>query len=723
LPALDDASLTSIVATLRDQHAGLFAQPSAPTRLPLWWQLGTTYYTVVPTDDRPHALIGVTGSGKTRAMYELLSTRFGFYWTCSVARNGGARLVDDTVDKLAAVNNAAVVDLAVDHLLMIFAVLFLAWREINPTGTALEWLVFQTTNVGLEDVLLANERGNVDRAADTVEALLKFKVCKESVAVALAAMRRKTPMDHIVVVVDEAQVLANLRAVFASSQPNRAALSAWAKRLQSYSDAGVVWWLAGTSLSLRHVNDIAGSAGDKSDGGPRDFKRLTPLAFGEFDAFEAYLKANVPNIAFNEVTLLELFDMFRGRARPVANLARRLRALSPAATHDDIVNVGKAHRADILDPTIDTSFVYHVVRRLSTPVYEKHKHEFHTALQHLLRGSTRDAARSVSDYIDLFEAGIGYLESAVNDDCVVAEPMAMAALFVAFCKLDSHGRSGLSPMMHQVQTMALNPINATLLSFLAEQVVAPFIHLYFINNYNALFGGVQEAPLPFYSLLHCDHIDEGLKNMRDGLFAPKVQAHPDCIHTIASNFGLLGQVKFTRDTLGAADWAHAVRTTSKDALFMQNADPASGIIAGFDDERNAALAAMRKRWTGGYASYVFTLAEPPAGIQFKQKLEDGRWLFVFSPKLCENLFAGLNGVDVWTMLRHIKLPSRRVVSVALATVDDILAIKPNFATASKAIAYRDELAGQGVSANELWGRITNRFWSLKKFERPEWLVD
>jgi hypothetical protein len=67
--------------------------------------------------------------------------------------------------------------------------------------------------------------------------------------------------------------------------------------------------------------------------------------------------------------------------------------------------------------------------------------------------------------------------------------MAMAALFVAFCKLDSHGRSGLNPMMHQVQTMALNPNNATLLGFLAEQVVAPFIHLYFINNYNALFGG------------------------------------------------------------------------------------------------------------------------------------------------------------------------------------------------------------------------------------------
>jgi hypothetical protein len=64
-----------------------------------------------------------------------------------------------------------------------------------------------------------------------------------------------------------------------------------------------------------------------------------------------------------------------------------------------------------------------------------------------------------------------------------------------------------------------------------------------------------------------------------------------------------------------------------------------------------------------------------------------------------------------------------VVRVALATVDDILAITPNFATASKAIAYRDELAAQGVSANELWGRITNRFWSLKKFERPEWLVD
>jgi hypothetical protein len=57
LPALDDASLASVVATLRDEHSELFRQPSAPTALPLWWQLGTTYHTVVPpTTDRMRSL-------------------------------------------------------------------------------------------------------------------------------------------------------------------------------------------------------------------------------------------------------------------------------------------------------------------------------------------------------------------------------------------------------------------------------------------------------------------------------------------------------------------------------------------------------------------------------------------------------------------------------------------------------------------------------------------
>jgi hypothetical protein len=97
-------------------------------------------------------------------MYELLTKRYGFYWTCSIDKNGGTSLVERTIQELEATNDVAVVNRAVDRLLMIFAVLFLAWREINPAGTALDWLVFQTTNVSLNDVLLSNERGNIDRA-------------------------------------------------------------------------------------------------------------------------------------------------------------------------------------------------------------------------------------------------------------------------------------------------------------------------------------------------------------------------------------------------------------------------------------------------------------------------------------------------------------------------------------------------------------------------------
>jgi hypothetical protein len=123
LPELDNKSLSAVVATLRDNHAALFKQPSPPSSLPLWWQLGEKNYSNIDelADGLQHALIGLSGSGKTRTMFELLSKHYGFYWTCRIALNGGAAVVQRAIEALEFVSDVEVVNSAVDRLLTIYA--------------------------------------------------------------------------------------------------------------------------------------------------------------------------------------------------------------------------------------------------------------------------------------------------------------------------------------------------------------------------------------------------------------------------------------------------------------------------------------------------------------------------------------------------------------------------------------------------------------------------
>jgi hypothetical protein len=67
------------------------------------WKLGEKYLNnnskLWAAQQHPHALIGLTGSGKTRTLYEMLCESFGFLWICDTNRNGGTSALQSAIDR------------------------------------------------------------------------------------------------------------------------------------------------------------------------------------------------------------------------------------------------------------------------------------------------------------------------------------------------------------------------------------------------------------------------------------------------------------------------------------------------------------------------------------------------------------------------------------------------------------------------------------------------
>jgi hypothetical protein len=130
-------------------------------------------------------------------------------------------------------------------LVCAYSMLVLQWRRKFPAGTALEWLVFQTTtNV-------------VDAALESIWAFLAIRQIDACVA-ALVLAAKKCVGGDLLLVVDEAQVLAQ-HGRFASSNlyesSTRPLLSPFVRLCRSHSFRRV--WFAGTSLSLRIAQDFS----------------------------------------------------------------------------------------------------------------------------------------------------------------------------------------------------------------------------------------------------------------------------------------------------------------------------------------------------------------------------------------------------------------------------------------------------------------------------------
>jgi hypothetical protein len=457
------------------------------------------------SDDKPHIVVGLSGSGKTRAMYELLSQRFGFYWTCSVQRNGGAIEVSKVVENLDN-SDPAFVQFAVNRLAAIYGVLFLVWRRIHGDLGPLDWLVFQTTNAALSNQLAANERGAIDDAVDAVISQLKPYSLEKSVVAVLNRVRAAVEK-NIVVVVDEAQALV----VIGKDMPG-SALSSWVQQLRALH---TVWWLAGTSLSLRNAEMIARSAALKLkavghtgiQSGGRTV-RVMPLVFAEVETFKAHLHDVVGEALDSLVEselMWDLFDMFRGRARPVTLLAHGIRRLSVNHTlkPDAIRHIALLLRDGALNPGLPTSYIADLLRKLELAAYKEHAAALGKVVTAIMTGASDAVSGALKVHVELFESAIGQLvltpveesTDAILKQVVLIEPLAQEAVVMAFMIRDPMGLYSLNPVQSALQEMSTLSAYSSAIGFMAEVLAAPFVHYAVADAIATAEGGARSVTL------------------------------------------------------------------------------------------------------------------------------------------------------------------------------------------------------------------------------------
>jgi hypothetical protein len=634
-------------------------QPAPPTSA-LWWKLGkkTLNASVGEWSARQklNILIGVSGSGKTRSLYEMLALNFGFYWTCCRAGNGGASIVVRRIGHLLIPSlgeeHRNAVGEVVALLVCAYSILLLQWRRKCPDGTALDWLVFQTT---------ANV---VDKP---MEAILVFLASHSNVAalVGTLVLAAKTCVGgDLLLVVDEAQVLAH-HGRFAlnnkSESTTRPLLSPFARFCLSYSFRSV--WFAGTSLSLRVAKEV---------GLAMDAKRVPQcivhleMAFEQEAPFRQYL-TDMVGVQFSEALCAELHALFRGRARRVAVLAECLVAgqvsvaEDEAELHERVMDVALQCESDLLSPTSTLSIVTGFVAR----------HEENRAMRGERLGEwVKIATHALSapctiaeNAAEWFDAGVGKLAvngiGGLSDRAVIVfEPLTAKMLVCA--ALFSDDSRGFNPVLRPLLEMAAVN-NESARGFLAEVFVIPVI-----NRYIARKLGFAVPVVDFFATPHANLISSvGTQRV----FVPEAAAGPDAVHTFfdgsVAKSGALGQVKF-RASMNETEWAHALRTVDPAQLYGEKVGREPSTDRGREAKatRQANLAkkrtdaneAMKELWPNGSCSNIFTICEPPASVRMEcEQVVDGRKLFVFSPETCKHLFdEDVHGVDVWSHLKNIK---------------------------------------------------------------------
>lgn len=377
------------------------------------------------------------------------------------------------------------------------------------------------------------------------------------------------------------------------------------------------------------------------------FVRFAPQAFSKKEVFTTFVTDSIVAggisrkrvvAAFDDDLQAKLFDIFRGRARRVANLASTLLGVFQSTrdvTTDILLDAAQEFRMWCIDPAEQLSVANRFVESLAIA---KIDHQLLAAAKSLATNRSAIVSEFSKVGLDLFELGVASLR--VTDGVAkVDEPLALEALLASFAFVDRDGSKGLNPLFWPLADMTLNKSNASVLGFLAERLVAPFVHRHLAH---ALGAGVGDDVLLMSYPNIANAVTRGYR-----LFSPDHRAHPDAVHTFDNDTGALGHFKYTR-SMTSALWAHAVRTTTLDALFRVDADPANAVIKGCSQLRQSSLDVLGVSWSGGYVSYVFTLAEPPKGTTSVKQLAAGESgpsrLFVFSPKLTPDLFGKSAGV-------------------------------------------------------------------------------
>lgn len=286
------------------------------------------------------AVLDVSGSGKTRHLYELLCHRFGFYFVGSPGGNGGsfdlydltnhlivelqstgvklADLRQDTQAKLANSARAKVLfSLAIlARLVILEALLKMSGGRMTPK----DWLLLQAYPGKL---LAGGDIFQTVATAITQRVILptnELEIVTEVTARLHARIRASGVPDRFPLIIDEAQALqADKNQEFfspcnASTPESSSILTAYAAVMPHEATCMI---LAGTSLEIKKVQDQRRSYFatnvDKDDPFP---------TFSSFDGFRtlpsiraALLAFGFKELAADEVALRHLFDTVRGRSR------------------------------------------------------------------------------------------------------------------------------------------------------------------------------------------------------------------------------------------------------------------------------------------------------------------------------------------------------------------------------------------------------------------------
>jgi hypothetical protein len=646
-------------------------QPAAPSKM-LWWKLGEVSLNRESTawSNQPGFFVhvGLSGSGKTRVLYEMLAKRFGFYWTVDRAGNGGAEIVSSAVMSLPSSleeKHRPVVETMVDKLVAAYSILFLQWRRRFPKGTPLEWHVFQTDTKS--DVLLKQIR--VFLASWTVHDDVANRLLEEATRLASSSL---------MLVVDEAQVLTLFGKFDSKSRPGRrrSLLFPFVRRCNHFHSFASVW-VAGTRLSLADSHSILASGSAKPSPGR---VVLADAVFAECDAFSTYLNRVVmPDLEPFPTDLIDvMFARFCGRARPVAVLADYLIAsgVRDCASDETLLRervlaaVDKCE-SDLLDPSPvsalpNTSIAEFLVKQLSQP---KRANLAHLWLP-IVVATLENKPYVLPDAFlarTMFDIGVAHLStrSLVGSfvSAKVFEPLYAKAFYVAARLLDRDGSRGVNPLVLPLLSMT-NTAEQSSLGFIVEEFAIPFIHRFLSQS------AASESDV--FSLRRLSLLD-GLTDKQAKVFSPEKSAGPDGVHTFADGSGALGQIKFVK-SLSHSEWLSIAKNkVNRARLYAEVGDDTPPKTWSVKKAtrlktkaklRESANELLDARWPRGYVSYIFTICEVTGfvgenGKKRPMKLKemvDGRTVYTFSPRLCPELFGGERAaMDAWDGLRAHKM--------------------------------------------------------------------
>ncbi|MCO5580659.1 hypothetical protein L7F22_063419 [Adiantum nelumboides] len=276
-------------------------------------------------------LLGTSGCGKTRCIYELLSKHFGLVLVCAVKQNGGSADVEDVLTPLG-LEGLENLTLLQRHERVKDITRILLWARLgilkffleqNPKFSAYQWLLFQAR------IVCPVTRDLLFQLAENMCTLWivdKCDVRRELSRLFQDVIEMLPEEAKFLIALDEAQVLlrkgeGKFGSDSGNGKPDRALFTPVYDCLLMYAsfyERGCVL-LSGTGLGLLSGEDaIMSRAAKFSFGG---------AAFVNFGGWEDAMQVRAYMLNFvsvSEEESTQLFETFRGRYRPLVSFIELL---------------------------------------------------------------------------------------------------------------------------------------------------------------------------------------------------------------------------------------------------------------------------------------------------------------------------------------------------------------------------------------------------------------